>query len=142
MRVRHRTGEHLRPKFVRPRHTGPTPGVMVRSAISNNARSSLMFEERSLISARYIQHVMRPVLIPFLQREGVHCHATRSPRCSSTALAGTRAGFVPDRAYMGHDGPRPGPCCDSPNTSAYFMLRRSRRGTVYRRTLFAICTVG
>jgi hypothetical protein len=68
--VRRRTGERVLPDCVRPRRVGPTPGVMVWSAISYDARSPLVFVEGTLTSAGYVQHVVRPVLLPFLQRVG------------------------------------------------------------------------
>ena len=71
LRVRRRPGERCLVECIRPRHTGPTPGLMVWGAISYNSRSPLVFVEGTLTSARYVQDVVRPALLPFLQQEGV-----------------------------------------------------------------------
>ncbi|GBL96135.1 hypothetical protein AVEN_104359-1 [Araneus ventricosus] len=47
--VRRRPGERLHPTCLHPRHTGPTPGVMVWGAISYGSRCSLVVIPRTLI---------------------------------------------------------------------------------------------
>ncbi|GBM39405.1 hypothetical protein AVEN_97022-1 [Araneus ventricosus] len=51
--VRRRPGEHLQPTRLRPRHTGPAPGVMVWGAISYDSRSTLVAIPRTLTANLY-----------------------------------------------------------------------------------------
>ncbi|GBM88890.1 hypothetical protein AVEN_134150-1 [Araneus ventricosus] len=46
--VRMRLGERLQPTCLRPRHTGPTPGVMVWGAISYESKRTLVVTPRAL----------------------------------------------------------------------------------------------
>ncbi|GFX67127.1 transposable element Tcb1 transposase [Trichonephila clavipes] len=50
---------------IRHRHTGPTPGIMVRGAIRYTSRSPLVCIYGTLKSSRYIFGVLRPVALPF-----------------------------------------------------------------------------
>ena len=69
-RVQRRPGERHLPECIRPQHTGPTSGFMVRRAISYNSRSHLVFLQGKVNRARYIAQVVNPVLLPFLRQEG------------------------------------------------------------------------
>lgn len=70
MRVWRRAGERHNQDCIRPRHTGPTPGIMVWGAISYTGRTHLVIIEGTLNSARYIQTVIEPIVLPFLDRQG------------------------------------------------------------------------
>jgi hypothetical protein len=52
----------------RPSHSGLTPGVMVWGTIQFGSRSPLVFIQGSRNAARYINEVLEPVLLPYLQR--------------------------------------------------------------------------
>ncbi|GBL96936.1 hypothetical protein AVEN_182517-1 [Araneus ventricosus] len=64
--VRRRPGERLQPTCLRPRHTGPTSGVMVWGAISYDSRSTLVVIPRTLTSNLYVSLVIQPVVLPFM----------------------------------------------------------------------------
>ncbi|GBM77573.1 hypothetical protein AVEN_186841-1 [Araneus ventricosus] len=66
MLVRRRPGERLQPTCLRPRHTGPTPEVMVRGAISYDSRSTLVVIPRTLTANLYISLVIQPGALPFM----------------------------------------------------------------------------
>ncbi|GBM16955.1 hypothetical protein AVEN_267340-1 [Araneus ventricosus] len=61
-----RPGENLQPTCLRPRHTGPTPGVMVWGAISYDSRGTLVVIPRTLIANLYGSLVIQPVVRPFM----------------------------------------------------------------------------
>ncbi|GBN87696.1 hypothetical protein AVEN_164690-1 [Araneus ventricosus] len=61
-----RPGERQQPTCLRPRHTGPTPGVMVWEAISYDSRSTLVVIPRTLTANLYASLVIQPVLLPFM----------------------------------------------------------------------------
>ncbi|GBM13591.1 hypothetical protein AVEN_84136-1 [Araneus ventricosus] len=61
-----RPGERLQPTCLRPRHTGPTPGVMVWEAISYNSRNTLVVIPRTLTANLYVSLVIQPVILPFM----------------------------------------------------------------------------
>ncbi|GBN35056.1 hypothetical protein AVEN_115609-1 [Araneus ventricosus] len=53
-------GGQVQPTCLRPRHTGPTPGVMIWGAISYDRRSTLwLYQEHSRL-------VIQPVVLPFM----------------------------------------------------------------------------
>ncbi|GBN35379.1 Transposable element Tcb2 transposase [Araneus ventricosus] len=64
--VRRRPGERLQPTCLRPRHTGPTPGVMVCGAISYDSRSTLVVIPRTLTANLYDSLAIQPVVLPFM----------------------------------------------------------------------------
>lgn len=64
--VRRRPGERLLATCLRPRHTGPTPGVMVWGAISYDSRSTLVVIPRTLTANLYVSLVIQPVVLPFM----------------------------------------------------------------------------
>jgi transposase len=64
--VRRRPGERLQPSCLRPRHTGPTPGVMVWGAISYGSRSTLVVIPHTLTANVYVSLVIQPVVLPFM----------------------------------------------------------------------------
>ncbi|GBM87708.1 hypothetical protein AVEN_57225-1 [Araneus ventricosus] len=51
---------------VRPRHTGPTPAVMVSGAISYDSRSTFMVIPRTLTASLYVSLVIQSVVLPFI----------------------------------------------------------------------------
>ncbi|GFV48096.1 transposable element Tcb1 transposase [Trichonephila clavipes] len=51
--------------FIRHRHTGPSPGIMVWGAIGYTSWSPLVCIDGTLKSARYISGVLRPVALSF-----------------------------------------------------------------------------
>ncbi|GBM95972.1 hypothetical protein AVEN_7268-1 [Araneus ventricosus] len=63
--IRRRPGERLQPNCLRPRHTGPTPGVMVWGAISYDSRSTLVVIPNTLNANLYVSLVIQPVVLPF-----------------------------------------------------------------------------
>ncbi|GBM00901.1 hypothetical protein AVEN_151363-1 [Araneus ventricosus] len=66
--VKMRPGERLQPICLRPRHTGPTSGVVVWGAISYDSRSTLVVIPRTLTSNLYVSLVIQPVVLPFMNR--------------------------------------------------------------------------
>ncbi|GBN74320.1 Transposable element Tc1 transposase [Araneus ventricosus] len=64
--VRRRPGERLQPTCLRPRHTGHTPGIMVRGAISYGSRSTLVVIPRTVTANLYVSLVIQPVVLPFM----------------------------------------------------------------------------
>ncbi|GBM38420.1 hypothetical protein AVEN_260805-1 [Araneus ventricosus] len=79
--ARRRPGERLQPTCLRPRHTGPTPGVMVWGAISYNSRSTLVVILRALTASLYVSLVIQPVVMPFMNsiQGGVFKHVNAHP---------------------------------------------------------------
>lgn len=69
-RVWRRAGERRNQECIRQRHTGPTPGIMVWGAISYTGRTPLVIVEGTLNSARYIQTIIEPIVLPFMDRQG------------------------------------------------------------------------
>ncbi|GBM33159.1 hypothetical protein AVEN_83671-1 [Araneus ventricosus] len=61
-----RPGEHLQPTCLWPRHTGPTPGVMVWGAISYDSRSTPVVIPCTLTANLYVSLVIQPVVLPFM----------------------------------------------------------------------------
>lgn len=47
-------------------HNDPTSGIVMQGGISYNTHSSLVFVERALKSAMYIQKIIQPILMAFL----------------------------------------------------------------------------
>lgn len=68
LRVRRRRNDRRDLASVQRRHTGLTPGVMVWGAISLGHRSPLVFIDGSLNARRYINLVLQPVLLPYIQQ--------------------------------------------------------------------------
>ncbi|GFV20545.1 transposable element Tcb1 transposase [Trichonephila clavipes] len=67
IRVRLYAGERRIPECIIERHSGRTPGVMVWGAIAYHGRSQLLRIVGNLNSTRYINEVLQPQVIPFLQ---------------------------------------------------------------------------
>ena len=65
--VRRRPGERRHLQFAVQRHTALTQGVMVWGAICHGSRSPLVVIPETLNAIRYINNVLEPVLLPFLQ---------------------------------------------------------------------------
>ncbi|GBN01746.1 hypothetical protein AVEN_73116-1, partial [Araneus ventricosus] len=63
---RKRPGERLQTTCLRPRHTGPTPLVMVWGAISYDIRGTLVVIPRTLTANLYVSLVIQPVVLPFM----------------------------------------------------------------------------
>ncbi|GBL73243.1 hypothetical protein AVEN_159298-1 [Araneus ventricosus] len=80
--VRRRPGERLQPTCRRPRHTGPTPGVMVWGAISYDSRSTLVVIPSTLTANLYVSLMIQPAVLPFMnniqggvfQQDNAHPH--------------------------------------------------------------------
>ncbi|GBM58368.1 hypothetical protein AVEN_185479-1 [Araneus ventricosus] len=60
------SGERLQPTCLQPRHTGPTPGVMVWGDISYDSRSTLVVIPCTLITNLYVSLVIQSVVLPFM----------------------------------------------------------------------------
>lgn len=67
LRVRRPRGQRQNLQFVQRRHTALTPGVMVWGAIHHGGRSPLVFVPGTLNARRYIDNILEPVVLPFLQ---------------------------------------------------------------------------
>ncbi|GFV02623.1 transposable element Tcb2 transposase [Trichonephila clavipes] len=67
IRVRHYAGERHIPECIIERHSGRTPRVKVCGAIAYHGRSQLLRIVGNLNSTRYINEVLQPQAIPFLQ---------------------------------------------------------------------------
>ncbi|GFV66471.1 transposable element Tcb2 transposase [Trichonephila clavipes] len=65
--VRHYSGERHIPECIIERHSRRAPGVMVWCAIAYHGRSQLLRIVGNLNSTRYINEVLQPQAIPFLQ---------------------------------------------------------------------------
>ena len=65
-RVWRRTGQRGDPAFTIARHTGPQQGIMVWGAISFDSRTPLVVIRGTLTAQRYVDDILRPVLLPFL----------------------------------------------------------------------------
>ncbi|GBM88098.1 hypothetical protein AVEN_190495-1 [Araneus ventricosus] len=61
-----RPGELLQITCLRPRHTGPSPGVMVWGTISYDSRSTLVVIPRILNANLYVSLVIQPVVLLFI----------------------------------------------------------------------------
>ncbi|GFU27996.1 transposable element Tc1 transposase [Trichonephila clavipes] len=67
IRVRRYAGERHIPECIIERHSRRTPGVMVWGAIAYHGRSQLLRIVGNLNSTQYINEVLQPQAIPFLQ---------------------------------------------------------------------------
>ncbi|GFV32815.1 transposable element Tcb1 transposase [Trichonephila clavipes] len=67
IRVRLYAGERHIPECIIERHSGRTPGFMVSGALAYHGRSQLLRIVSNLNSTRYINEVLQPQAIPFLQ---------------------------------------------------------------------------
>ncbi|GFY21487.1 transposable element Tc1 transposase [Trichonephila clavipes] len=65
-RVWRRPVQRADPTFPIARHTGPQPGVMVCGDISFNSRTPLDVIRGTLTAQRYVDDILRTVLLPFL----------------------------------------------------------------------------
>ncbi|GFV17564.1 transposable element Tc1 transposase [Trichonephila clavipes] len=61
-------GQWSQSAFVLQRHAAITPGVMVESAISYDSRPSLVILHTSLTAQRYVDTILRLVVLPFMAR--------------------------------------------------------------------------
>ncbi|GFV60729.1 HTH_Tnp_Tc3_2 domain-containing protein [Trichonephila clavipes] len=68
--VRRNPGESLQLNCLRPRRTGPTPGVMVWKAISCDRRSPLVVIPNTLTANLYVSLVIFPIVLPFINITG------------------------------------------------------------------------
>ncbi|GFX51517.1 transposable element Tcb2 transposase [Trichonephila clavipes] len=66
--VRRPRGERLNPAFVLQRHTAPTAGMMVWSAIAYNTRSPLVLIHGTMTAQRYVHDILKPHVLPLMQR--------------------------------------------------------------------------
>ncbi|GBO19986.1 Transposable element Tc1 transposase, partial [Araneus ventricosus] len=64
--VRRRPGECLQPTCLWPRHTEPSPGVMLWGAIVYDSRSTLVIIPRTLTANLYVSLAIQPVVLPFM----------------------------------------------------------------------------
>ncbi|GFW36851.1 transposable element Tc1 transposase [Trichonephila clavipes] len=67
IRVRHYACERCLPECAIERHSGQTPRVIVRVAISYHGRSNLLRIEGNLNSNSYIHEVLQPYVVSFLK---------------------------------------------------------------------------
>ena len=67
IRIRRRPEERLHPDCIVERHVGRTPGIMIWGAISYNSRSPLVVVQGSLTAQNYINTILNPIAVPFLQ---------------------------------------------------------------------------
>lgn len=67
VRIRRPRGQRQNLDFAQRRHTALTPGVMVWGAIRYGGRSPLVFIPGTLNAQRYIETILEPVLLPFIQ---------------------------------------------------------------------------
>ena len=65
--VRRRRGERRQIDFVVERHVHRTVGVMVWGAIGYGRRSPLIFIRGNMTAARYIDDVLEPGLLPYIE---------------------------------------------------------------------------
>ncbi|UYV72229.1 hypothetical protein LAZ67_9002258 [Cordylochernes scorpioides] len=65
-RVWRRPGQRVDPGLTVEHHTGPQQGVMVWGAISFDSRTLLVVIPGTLTAQRYVDDIIRPVLLPFL----------------------------------------------------------------------------
>ena len=61
-----RTGKRGDPAFTIARHTDPQQGIMVWVAISCDSRTPLVVIRGTLTAQRYVDDILKPVLLPFL----------------------------------------------------------------------------
>ncbi|UYV83087.1 hypothetical protein LAZ67_22002158 [Cordylochernes scorpioides] len=59
-------GQRVDPGLTVEHHTGPQLGVMVWGAISFDSRTPLVVIPDTLTAQRYVDDILRPVLLPFL----------------------------------------------------------------------------
>ncbi|UYV82585.1 hypothetical protein LAZ67_22000050 [Cordylochernes scorpioides] len=65
-RVWRRPGQTVDPGLTVEHHTGPQQGVMVWGTISFDSRTPLVVIPGTLTAQRYVDDILRPVLLPFL----------------------------------------------------------------------------
>jgi hypothetical protein len=66
-RVRRLRGERRNPAYSVERHVTCTVGVMIWGAICYGSKSPLIFIQGSMNARRYVQEVLQPVLVPYVQ---------------------------------------------------------------------------
>jgi hypothetical protein len=66
-RVRRLRGKQRNPAYSVERHVARTVGVMVRGVICYGSRSPLIFIQGSMTVRRYIQEVLQPVPVSYIQ---------------------------------------------------------------------------
>lgn len=88
LRIRRPRGQRQNLQFVQRRHTAQTPSVMVWGAIRYGGRSPLTFIQGNLNARRYIDNILEPVLVPFLQDlpEAVFQHDNARPHTAHVTL--------------------------------------------------------
>ncbi|GFX77055.1 HTH_Tnp_Tc3_2 domain-containing protein [Trichonephila clavipes] len=64
--LRRRPGERVKSNCHWPRHTGPTPGVIVKEAISYNSGCILVVVPNTLIVNLFVSLVIQPIILPFM----------------------------------------------------------------------------
>ncbi|GFT60534.1 transposable element Tc1 transposase [Trichonephila clavipes] len=107
IRVRRYAGERHIPECIIERHSRRTPGVMVWAAIAYHGRSQLLRIVGNLNSTRYINEVLQPQAIPFLQgfpgavfqQDNAHLHVAKTVKPytgTASSLACVLAGYVTD----------------------------------------------
>ncbi|GFY04972.1 transposable element Tc1 transposase [Trichonephila clavipes] len=105
----HYAGERHIPECIIERHSRRIPGVMVWGAIAYHGRSQLLRIVGNLNSTRYINEVVQPQAIPFLQglpgavfqQDNVRPHVAKTVKSSfaagtASSLACVFAGYVTD----------------------------------------------
>ncbi|GFV64025.1 transposable element Tc1 transposase [Trichonephila clavipes] len=65
-RVWKRSGQRANPAFTIARHRGPQPGVISWGTIYFDSRTSLVVIRGTLTAQRYVNDILRTVLLPFL----------------------------------------------------------------------------
>ncbi|GFX16081.1 transposable element Tc1 transposase [Trichonephila clavipes] len=65
-RVSRRPGQRADPAFIIARHADPQPGIMVWNVISFESRIPLVVIRGTLTTQRYVDDILRTVLLPFL----------------------------------------------------------------------------
>ncbi|GFW94419.1 transposable element Tcb2 transposase [Trichonephila clavipes] len=68
VRVWRPRGERLNPAFALQRHTAPTAGVMVWSAIAYNTRLPLVLFRGTMTARRYVHDILQPHVLSLLKR--------------------------------------------------------------------------
>ncbi|GFV83606.1 hypothetical protein TNCV_5120961 [Trichonephila clavipes] len=81
IRVRGHRGEGTLAARIRHRHIGPTPGIILWTAIGYMCRSYLVRIDSTLNTERYVSEVLYPMTLPFVRaRERELCETLRLSR--------------------------------------------------------------
>ncbi|GFW75262.1 transposable element Tcb2 transposase [Trichonephila clavipes] len=111
-------GERLNPTFALERHTAPTAGVMVWSAIAYITWSPLVLIRGTMTTQRYVHDILHPHELPLTQRvpgavfeedNALPLTARVSqecyyPQCYYPSLSYMNSRFVCNRTYLGSFG--------------------------------------